>query len=106
MFTSGDVPPAAVPAATAFGTRITPRAFFLRIGQANAIWLYTQAQTNAVLEYYKDMVWSGSYVDLADPVTSTDLNYLLTLSGTPFTADIIAAILTNPVQPSEIAGSR
>jgi hypothetical protein len=84
-----------------YGTNITPRAFFQRFG-ANLAWLYTQAQTNVQLQIYKDQVLSGTFVDLAAVDTANDLAYLLTLSGTPFTAALINAILTAPVQAGEV----
>lgn len=85
------------------GTLITPRAFFNRLGRVNATWLYTQAQTNPVLEMFKDQVLAGP-VDLAAAETVADLNYLTTVAGTPFTAAIVAAILSAPVQAGEVPG--
>jgi len=92
------------PSTTSLGTQITPRAFFSRIGAANTVWLYTQAQTNPEFEFYKDKAWSGKFIDLADPETANDLNNLLTLPSTPFTAAMINTILTAPVQASEAPG--
>jgi hypothetical protein len=88
--------------APSLGTVITPRAFFDRIGAANEAWLYAQAASNPTLEMYKDEVWAGP-VDLANPLTATGLDYLLTIVGTPFTAAGIVTILSAPVQPSELA---
>jgi hypothetical protein len=87
--------------APSLGTVITPRAFFDRIGAANEAWLYAQAQTNSTLEMYKDTIWSGP-VDLANPQTATDLTYLLTLTGTPFTSASLVAIVSAPVQANEV----
>jgi len=84
------------------GTKITPRAFFQRFGQSNLLWLYGQLAGNPALAMYKDQITSAQFVDLADPVTATDLGYLLTLTGTPFTNASITTILTSPVQPSEV----
>lgn len=96
-------PPA--PRAPFLGTKISPRAFFNRFG-ANLTWLYTEAQTNVMLQIYKDKVLSEAYVDLADPETAADLATLLTLPQTPFTAAINTAILTAPVQASELPKSQ
>jgi len=83
-----------------YGTRLTSNAFFNRMGAANVIWLYTQAQTNPTLQYYKDKAWGG-VIDLADPIVATDLNYLLTLTGSPFTSANISLILNSPVTQTE-----
>lgn len=86
-----------------YGSKITPRAFFQRFGQVNLLWLYQQLASNPALQMYKDQVTSANYVDLSDPVTLLDLNYLLTLNATPFTTATIQSILNKPVTQNEVA---